>query len=221
MHDNKLDSWHALLGNNYISESISNINCNITELAHKYNPTLPPENMRLRSLELCSPEQIKVVILGQDPYFSPAQANGLAFSVPDGTKIPPSLRNIYKEVAAEFGSAPSSGDLAPWAEQGVLLLNSALSVAESMPGSHAKTGWHDFTDSIIEKVSATYDNVVFIFWGAHAIAKTRLIHEDSHLILTAPHPSPLSAYRGFFGCKHFSQANEFLIKNSKTPIIWS
>ena len=182
---------------------------------------LPPQALRLRALELCAPEAVKIVILGQDPYFSAGQADGLAFSVPDGVQIPPSLRNIYKELTSDLGlETPATGDLSAWAEQGVLLLNSALSVCASKPGSHAKVGWQEFTDAIIKNLADKYSNIVFMLWGLHAINKSKLIDAQKHMILTAPHPSPLSAYRGFFGCKHFSQANNYLSSQNKVPVRW-
>ena len=162
-----------------------------------------------------------MVILGQDPYHGPGQAMGLAFSVPGGVTIPPSLRNVYKEIESDIGTPPpQSGNLEHWAQQGVLLLNSTLTVEAEKAGSHQGRGWEQFTDAVIETVSDEREHVVFLLWGAYAGAKTSLIDESKHLILTAPHPSPLSASKGFLGCKHFSKTNEYLKNHSITEIEW-
>jgi uracil-DNA glycosylase len=169
----------------------------------------------------CPLRNVKVVILGQDPYHGPGQAHGLAFSVQEGVAIPPSLQNIYKEIASDLGTdIPSSGNLTRWADQGVLLLNSSLSVAVGQPLSHAGLGWEQFTDTVISTVSDTKEHVVFLLWGSFAISKRHLIDETKHCVLTAPHPSPLSAYRGFFGCRHFSRCNEYLVAYGASPIQW-
>jgi uracil-DNA glycosylase len=181
----------------------------------------PTEENIFAALNLCPLGKVKVVILGQDPYHGPDQAHGLAFSVPDDIAIPPSLQNIYKEIATDIGiPIPLSGNLTKWAEQGVLLLNSTLTVAAGKPLSHAKYGWEQFTDAVITLVSEKHDNVVFLLWGSFAVSKRPLIDEGKHLVLTAPHPSPLSAYRGFFGCRHFSQCNDYLLAHHKQPIRW-
>ncbi len=165
--------------------------------------------------------QVKVVIIGQDPYHGPHQAHGLAFSVPDGIQIPPSLQNIYKEITSDMGHIThSTGNLTPWADQGVLLLNSTLTVRAHEAASHQQFGWETFTDTVIKTISDEREQVVFLLWGAFAIAKRRFIDETKHLILTAPHPSPLSAHRGFFGCCHFSQTNRYLTEHGITPIDW-
>ncbi len=164
---------------------------------------------------------VKVVILGQDPYHGAGQAHGLAFSVPDGQKIPPSLRNIYKEIKSDIGTEPAaSGNLERWANQGVLLLNSTLTVTAGQAGSHQKRGWEEFTDAVIEKISNEKEHVVFLLWGAYAIKKGSRIDTKKHLVLTAAHPSPLSAHNGFFGCRHFSQCNSYLAETGQTPIAW-
>jgi uracil-DNA glycosylase len=166
-------------------------------------------------------DKVKVVILGQDPYHGAGQAHGLSFSVQPYEKIPPSLVNIYKEIEAELGlQIPMHGCLNGWAKQGVLLLNTVLTVEESNAGSHQGKGWEKFTDVAIDAVNQQSDKVVFMLWGAHAQKKAALI-ADKHLVLQAPHPSPLSSYRGFFGCGHFKQANEYLSANNKKPIDWS
>jgi len=165
---------------------------------------------------------IKVVILGQDPYFSPNQANGLAFSVPQNCSIPPSLRNIYKEINSNFhkNHVFFHGNLYKWAQQGVFLLNTTLTVESGKPGSHCHIGWHIFTDSVISKISLYKKNVIFLLWGAHAKKKCNLINSKDHYILQTSHPSPLSAHRGFLGCKHFLHTNKILLSNNNTPVNW-
>ena len=164
---------------------------------------------------------VKVVILGQDPYHDVGQANGLCFSVNDGIQFPPSLRNIFQEIHNDVGSPiPQSGDLTRWAKQGVLLLNATLTVEAHKAASHQRQGWEQFTDEVISHLSNHRQNLVFILWGSYAISKRSLIDPDKHLILTSVHPSPLSAYRGFFGNKHFSKANNYLVEHGKTPITW-
>ncbi len=174
-----------------------------------------------RAFQLTPPEQVKVVILGQDPYHGENQAHGLSFSVPAGVKIPPSLRNIFKELHTDLAiDPPEHGCLQGWAEQGVLLLNATLSVEQAQAGSHQGQGWELFTDRVIEHVNHSLDSVVFLLWGSHAQEKGRYIDKTKHCVLTAPHPSPLSAYRGFFGCAHFSKTNAYLKAQKKTPIDW-
>lgn len=181
----------------------------------------PPAALVFNVFETCSLNKVRVVILGQDPYHGPGQAMGLAFSVPEDVKIPPSLLNIFKEIENDIGTnLPTSGDLTRWAEQGVFLLNTTLTVATGQPGSHQNRGWEKFTDSVIEKINTKREDVVFMLWGAHAGKKSELIDQTKHLVLKAPHPSPLSAYRGFFGCKHFSQCNEYLTKKNQEQINW-
>jgi len=167
-------------------------------------------------------DKVKVVILGQDPYHGIGQAHGLSFSVLPGVKIPPSLQNIFKEIKADIGveNSPNFGDLTHWAEQGILLLNAALTVRNGEPMSHAKIGWAEFTDAVIKTISDKKENVIFLLWGKFAQDKQVLINTDSHYILKAAHPSPLSAHNGFFGCKHFSKTNEILVKQGENPIDW-
>ena len=165
---------------------------------------------------------LQVVILGQDPYHNPGQAHGLAFSVQKGIPSPPSLVNIYKEIHQDTGACiPKHGNLEQWAEQGVLLLNAALTVVANTPMSHSKIGWHEFTNAVIRAISENKAHVVFILWGAFARSKQELIDSSKHLILTAAHPSPLSAHNGFFGCRHFSKANKWLEEHGIAPIDWS
>ena len=185
----------------------------------------PPRADRLRAFELTPLESVKVVILGQDPYHGPGQAHGLAFSVPEGVKQPPSLANIFKELEADCGSArPPHGNLESWARQGVLLLNNALSVEAGKAGSHGKRGWEAITDAAVAAVAARNEPSVFILWGSHAQAKAKRIPElagGRHLVIADPHPSPLSAYRGFFGSRPFSRANAFLEAHGRGPIDWA
>jgi uracil-DNA glycosylase len=184
----------------------------------------PPRGSRLRALELTPLDQVKVVILGQDPYHGAGQAHGLAFSVPQGVRVPPSLANIYKELASDLGlSAPSHGNLENWARQGVLLLNNALTVEEGRAGSHQKLGWEAITDAAVAAVAAREEPSVFMLWGNHARNKAMRVPgltAGRHLVLTAPHPSPLSAHAGFLGCRHFSQANAFLEATQRGAIDW-
>ena len=182
----------------------------------------PAEAHYFKALEQTPLESVKVVILGQDPYHGPQQAHGLSFSVRSGVKFPPSLRNIFKELQSDVGCAiPESGDLTKWAQQGVLLLNSVLTVTEAQAGSHQGKGWETFTDKIIEAVNEKQKNVVFILWGAYAIKKGVLIDRSRHLVLESVHPSPLSAHRGFFGTKPFSQANHYLVEKGRGAVNWS
>ncbi len=189
--------------------------------AYRSSSVFPPFPMVFRALALTAPEDVRVVILGQDPYHTPGVADGLAFSASSSHRIPPSLRNIFLEMTEELGTPVSlHPDLTRLATQGVLLLNTTLTVEEARPHAHAGFGWNYFTDAIIRAVSQHADHVVFLLWGAHAISKLSYIDETKHLILTAPHPSPLSAYRGFFGSGHFRSANLFLTAHGKAPIDW-
>lgn len=181
----------------------------------------PPRDEVFSALELCPFEQVRVVILGQDPYHGPDQAHGLAFSVRTGQKMPPSLRNIYREIQLSCGGViPSSGDLTHWAQQGVLLLNTVLTVEAGKAASHRGRGWEVFTDAILERLNREKSGLVFVLWGADAQAKAGLIDSQKHLILAAPHPSPLSAYRGFFGCGHFVKINKWLNDLGAPEIKW-
>lgn len=174
-----------------------------------------------RAFDKCPFEKLKVVIIGQDPYHGPGQAHGLCFSVDEGVPHPPSLQNIFKEVASDIGTPiPSSGNLDRWAEQGVLLLNSVLTVREHEAASHAGKGWEQFTDAVVRKIAQEKQGVVYLLWGSYAQRKGAMVDPQRNCILKAVHPSPLSAYRGFLGCKHFSQANDYLISTGQTPINW-
>jgi len=167
-------------------------------------------------------DKVKVVVLGQDPYHGPGQAHGLCFSVQPGVPVPPSLENIFKEIRRDLGlPAPGHGCLLPWARQGVLLLNAVLTVERGLAGSHQGKGWEGFTDAVIEHLNRERDGLVFLLWGSYAQSKGKLIDAGRHLVLRAPHPSPLSAHRGFAGCSHFSQANQWLREQGQTPIDWA
>src|SRR5574344_326896 len=194
------------------------------EIDKRYETTtvFPEKKNIFKAFSLTKLENLKVVILGQDPYHGFGQAQGLAFSTPANIKNPPSMQNILKEIQSDLGkkSICEDGDLTPWAKQGVLLLNTILTVEEAKPKSHHNLGWEVFTDNIIKYISDNCEDTIFILWGSPAISKTKLIDRKKHHILTAPHPSPLSSYRGFFGCKHFSQTNEILKSLNKEAIIW-
>ena len=181
----------------------------------------PPGSQIFSAYDHCPLDKVKVVILGQDPYHGPGQAHGLCFSVNEGIPMPPSLINIFKEIKSDLNIAmPPHGSLVRWANQGVMLLNATLTVRAGEAGSHQKKGWEEFTDASISAISKSRDHVVFMLWGSYAQNKTILIDSRKHLILKAPHPSPLSAHRGFLGCRHFSQTNEYLVKNNLLPIQW-
>jgi uracil-DNA glycosylase len=184
----------------------------------------PPRGSRLRAFELTPLDKVKVVILGQDPYHGPGQAHGLCFSVPEGVKTPPSLVNIYKEIASDLGITPAGhGNLEKWARQGVLLLNNSLTVEEGRAGSHQNLGWEPITDATVAAVAGREESSVFLLWGKHAhnkAARVQGLMDGKHLVLTAPHPSPLSAHSGFFGCRHFSKANAFLEQHGRGAIDW-
>jgi uracil-DNA glycosylase len=181
----------------------------------------PPGKEIFRAFDACEFDDVKVVIIGQDPYHGPGQANGLCFSVREGMRMPPSLLNIFKEIQNDLRKPiPNSGDLGRWSNQGVLLLNATLTVRASTPGSHQKKGWEEFTDAVIRTISDEKENVVFMLWGAYAQKKGEIIDRKKHLVLMSAHPSPFSADRGFFGCKHFSKANEYLKSKGLEEIEW-
>jgi uracil-DNA glycosylase len=181
----------------------------------------PPGSLIFNAFNTTHFDNVKAVILGQDPYHNPGQAHGLSFSVPDGVAQPPSLQNIFKELHTDIGlPIPKNGNLTHWAKQGVLLLNASLTVRANEPMSHAKIGWAEFTDSVIQKISDEKKHVVFLLWGKFAQEKQALVDETKHLILKAAHPSPFSVEKGFYGCKHFSKTNEYLMKNGIDPIDW-
>lgn len=182
----------------------------------------PPTSDVFNAFNFAAPADVKVVILGQDPYHGQGQAHGLCFSVQDGVQIPPSLLNIFKEIESDLGiPRPQSGNLTAWAEQGVFLLNATLTVEEAIAGSHQDKGWETFTDKAISVINDQAENVVFMLWGAYAQKKGSIIDAQRHLVLKAPHPSPLSAHRGFLGCQHFSQANRYLQERGRVPADWA
>lgn len=216
------NSWSSFLSGPWTSEGMKSLKAFIKIEKADGKVIYPEEKNIFRALELTPLERVKVVILGQDPYHGENQAQGLAFSVPNELKLPPSLRNIYKELADDLGGIlKEKGDLTSWAKQGVLLLNTCLTVESGKAGSHHEKGWESFTDKILSVVNEKKEHVVFILWGAPAQKKQKLIDETRHLILTAPHPSPLSSYRGFFGSKPFSKANEYLRQKGISPIDWN
>lgn len=186
---------------------------------YQQSTIFPPGRLIFNAFDLCPFDQVKVVIIGQDPYHGPGQAHGLCFSVNDGIPFPPSLVNIFKEIKADLGKEiPTSGNLTRWAEQGVLLLNATLTVRAHQAGSHQRRGWEEFTDAAIRLLAEEREHLVFILWGAYAQKKGAFIDRNKHLVLTSAHPSPLSAYNGFFGNKHFSQANAYLASHGIEPI---
>lgn len=213
-------SWQEVLQTEFDKPYFENL-VGFVKQEYASNTIFPPAGQIFNAFNTCPFNNVKVVILGQDPYHGPGQAHGLCFSVNDGIQFPPSLQNIFKEITSDLGiPAPKTGNLTRWAEQGVLLLNATLTVRASQAGSHQGKGWEEFTDAVIKTISEKAENVVFILWGSYAIKKKSLINASKHCILTAPHPSPLSSYRGFFGCKHFSQTNTYLTSKDKTPIEW-
>ena len=212
--------WKIFLKEELCSENFQAIISTLKAERNKHN-IFPKDDELFGAFNITSLENLKVIILGQDPYHRKGQAHGLSFSVPNGVKIPPSLRNIFKELKADLNIPISTnGDLKSWAKQGVLLLNTTLTVREKEASSHQKIGWENFTDKIIEKISKKKKAIIFLLWGASAQRKSILIDTKKHYILTTSHPSPLSSYRGFLGCKHFSKTNEILIKNNQHPIKW-
>ncbi len=218
----KIDkSWETLLSDEFNSDYFKQLKLFLQKEKSKYI-IYPPGSHIFSAFNYTPFDKVKVVIIGQDPYHGPGQANGLCFSVNDGVMLPPSLRNIYKEIKNDLGVfPPTHGNLENWAKQGVLLLNATLTVRARQAASHQKKGWEIFTDRIIEKLSKEKEGLVFLLWGNYAQAKAELIDESKHFILKAAHPSPLSASRGFFGCKHFSKTNQILKKQGKDEIRWA
>lgn len=214
-------SWLNQIGSAFNADYMKSLKAFLTEEKQKHKTIYPAGKNIFAAMHYTSFEDVKVVILGQDPYHGEGQAHGLSFSVPEGVRTPPSLVNIYKEIHADLGHPiPSHGYLKHWAEQGVLLLNSVLTVEANQAASHAGKGWENFTDEIIRKLNERDEPIVFMLWGSYAQKKGSFINQNKHLILKAPHPSPLSAHRGFLGCKHFSKANAFLEEKGFTPIDW-
>lgn len=213
-------SWKELLADEFGKEYFQNL-VSFVKSEYQSNTCYPPGKEIFSAFDYCQLEELKVVIIGQDPYHGIGQANGLCFSVADGVTIPRSLKNIFKEIESDLGkSIPSSGNLKRWAEQGVLLINATLTVRAHQAGSHQKKGWEEFTDALIGKISDQKEGVVFLLWGAFAQNKGSIIDSDKHCILFSPHPSPFSANRGFFGNKHFSKTNAYLKSIGKEEVNW-
>jgi uracil-DNA glycosylase len=214
-------SWLKVLQGEFESEYFASLKQFLVDEINAKKIIYPPPAQIFHAFEACSFNDVKVVILGQDPYHGKDQAHGLCFSVNKGVKIPPSLQNIYKELHADVGTQiPNHGFLDAWAQQGVLLLNAVLTVRASSAASHAGKGWEQFTTVVIEQISEQKENIVFLLWGRYAQQKGAIIDRNKHLVLEAAHPSPFSAHNGFFGCKHFSKANAYLVEHEKQPIDW-
>ncbi|MDR7029428.1 uracil-DNA glycosylase [Rhizobium rosettiformans] len=215
------DSWKAALGKEFASPYMAALKAFLQNEKAAGKTIFPKGAEYFRALDLTPLDEVKVVILGQDPYHGAGQAHGLCFSVRPGVRIPPSLVNIYKELQSDLGIAPARhGFLEHWARQGVLLLNSVLTVEESRAASHQGQGWEQFTDAVIRAVNEDCEHVVFMLWGSYAQKKAAFVDRSRHLVLKAPHPSPLSAHNGFFGSRHFSQANEYLVSQGRNAIDW-
>jgi uracil-DNA glycosylase len=215
------NSWKKILLPEFEKSYMADLR-GFLESQYKAKKTIYPKSADVfAALNLTSPEEVKVVILGQDPYHGPDQAHGLSFSVREGIRHPPSLQNIFKEIKTDLGcEIPKSGDLSRWAKQGVLLLNATLTVEAAAAGSHQNKGWEPFTDAIIKYINDNKENVVFMLWGSYAQKKAAFIDRSKHCVLESVHPSPLSAHRGFMGCKHFSKANTYLKSKGLAPIQW-
>jgi len=214
-------NWKVALAEEFQKPYFESLVAFLKDEKRKGKVIYPPGPQIFRAFDLCPLPKVKVVILGQDPYHGPGQAHGLCFSVPPGIPFPPSLQNIFKELQVDLGlPMPTSGDLSPWAEQGVFLLNAILTVEAHKPASHRGKGWEIFTDRVIQIISEKCPHVVFMLWGQYARSKKPLIDASRHLILEAAHPSPYSADKGFFGCRHFSKANDFLQAHGMEPIHW-
>lgn len=214
-------TWQDILGPEKRESYFLELMSFVEEQRNKGLRVYPPAKDVFNALRFTPCDEVKVVILGQDPYHGPGQAHGLSFSVPPGISPPPSLENIFRELKSDLGiERPNSGCLTPWAKQGVLLLNAVLTVVDGSPGSHARRGWERFTDKVIAGLNEAHDHLVFLLWGNYAKQKAAGVDPKRHLILTAAHPSPLSASRGFLGCRHFSKANAYLEQNGRAPIDW-
>lgn len=214
-------SWKDVLEAEFEKEYFNRLTSFVREEYAGTTPIYPPARLIFNAFDHCPFDNVKVVIIGQDPYHGAGQANGLCFSVNKGVPFPPSLLNIFKEIENDLGTPiPQDGDLTRWSDQGVLLLNATLTVRASQAGSHQKRGWEEFTDAVIRVLAERKENLVFILWGSYAQKKGAFIDRNRHLVLTSPHPSPLSAYQGFFGNRHFSTANKYLAQHGKSEIIW-
>jgi uracil-DNA glycosylase len=219
--DVRLDpSWKDRLNDEFAKPYFTEL-AGFVKAEYSSKTVYPPPKCIFNALDAVPFEEVRVVILGQDPYHGPGQAHGLCFSVPDGTALPPSLLNIFKEIRDDLGfPIPKSGNLGHWAKQGVLLLNATLTVESGKAGSHQGKGWEEFTDAVIRKLNDEREGIVFLLWGAYAQKKGAFIDRAKHLVLTAPHPSPLSAHNGFFGCRHFSRTNDYLRSKGQEPVEW-
>lgn len=214
------EDWKALLGDEFHKPYFDSL-VQFVKSEYAAGTVYPAGSNIFRAFDKCPFDKLKVVIIGQDPYHGPGQANGLCFSVERGVQFPPSLQNIFKEVQSDIGTPiPESGELDRWAEQGVLLLNAVLTVRAHQAASHAGRGWEQFTDAVVRAIAERKQQIVYMLWGSYAQKKGAIADPNNNLILKAVHPSPLSAYRGFFGCKHFSEANRYLESVGKEPIIW-
>ena len=214
-------SWKEVLKDEFNKDYFAKLTQFVKEEYSGSTPIYPPARLIFNAFDHCPFDKVKVVILGQDPYHGTGQANGLCFSVNKGIPFPPSLLNIFKEIENDLGTAiPQDGDLTRWSDQGVLLLNATLTVRAAQAGSHQRRGWEDFTDAAIRELASRRSGIVFILWGSYAQKKGAFIDRNKHLVLSSPHPSPLSAYQGFFGNHHFSTANKYLREQGKSEIIW-
>lgn len=214
------ESWKEQLKGEFEKEYFKQLT-DFVRQEYQQRQIFPPGRDIFNAFAHCPFEKVKVVILGQDPYHEPGQAHGLCFSVKEGTPPPPSLVNIYKEIESDLGKpAPKSGDLTRWADQGILLLNATLTVRAHQAGSHQNKGWETFTDAVIHRLAEQKQQLVYILWGAYAQRKGAFINTSTNLVLKSAHPSPLSSYRGFFGCRHFSKTNDYLIATGQSPIDW-
>lgn len=214
-------SWKSRIGEEFSKPYMQDLRAFLAQEKQNGKRIYPPGSLWFEAFNRTPFDKVRVVILGQDPYHGPGQAHGLCFSVLAGTRLPPSLINIYKELIDDEGiKPPTSGDLSPWADQGVLLLNATLTVEALKAGSHQNKGWEEFTDVAVARLNEEREGLVFMLWGSYAQKKGQSIDTSRHLVLRAPHPSPLSAHRGFLGCKHFSQANHYLQSRGQTPIDW-
>ncbi|MDR1369948.1 MAG: uracil-DNA glycosylase [Dysgonamonadaceae bacterium] len=214
------NSWKKQLESEFQQPYFNNL-VQFVKQEYQTQAIYPPGKFIFNAFDQCPFDKVKVVILGQDPYHEPGQAHGLCFSVNDGVPFPPSLQNIFKEIQSDLGvNIPVSGNLERWARQGVLLLNATLTVQAHRAGSHQHKGWEEFTDAAIHRIAEGKEHIAFILWGSFAQKKGEFINPNKHLVLKSPHPSPLSAHRGFFGNKHFSKANEYLIATGQTPVQW-
>ena len=217
-------SWLELLEDVFEEDYMRDLRCFLEKEKKEKKQIYPRGKDIFAALNSTSVDAVRVVIIGQDPYHGPGQAHGLSFSVPEGVSIPPSLVNILSEVSRDLDLhefSKDKGNLSGWARQGILLLNSTLTVERGKAGSHQGKGWESFTDKVIERLGRTRENLVFILWGSYAQKKGEFLNRENHLVLTSPHPSPLSAHRGFFGCGHFSKANQYLVANGFEPIDWA